>query len=200
EGTGATGAWVWLRLGDQLVLAAAWPSAPGDQRRVALALASDGLPPLPLADHAVAVRHADEVIGALAVSEAPGAPLSLVELRLLEDIAFQAGLVVRNVRLTAQLAASLEELSVRAAELQASRQRIVAAQDLERRRVERDIHDGAQQHLVALMVQLGVARTLLDRDSSRVTSVLHGARELADGALRTLDDLATGIHPQMLAA
>ena len=69
----------------------------------------------------------------------------------MEDLAAQAGLVLRNVRLIG--------------ELRASRQRLVAAQDEERRKLERNIHDGAQQQLVALSVQLKLARTMLDRDT-----------------------------------
>src|SRR5207248_485968 len=156
EGTGAAGARVWLRLGDRLV-PAGWPAVAGPGP---VPITGDVLPSLPYAAYAAAVRHGGELIGAISVTESPGAPLSPADVRLLEDIASQASLVVHNVRLTAQLAASVEELRDSTSQLQASRQRIVAAQDLERRRVERDIHDGAQQHLVALMVQLGVARTL----------------------------------------
>ena len=73
-----------------------------------------------------------------------------IEEHLLEDLGRQAGLVLKNVGLTADLQARLEDL-------RASRQRLVAAQDQERRRLERDLHDGAQQHLVAIKVKLGLA-------------------------------------------
>jgi signal transduction histidine kinase len=114
------------------------------------------------------------------------------------DIAAQAGLVLRNVRLNAALAASLEEISARTEELRASRQRIVAVQDAERRQVERDIHDGAQQHLVALMVHLGLVRRLIERDPTKAAAMVPNLRAVTTGALATLHDLALGIHPPLL--
>ena len=81
--------------------------------------------------------------------------------KLVRDLAAQAGLVLRNVRL-------IEDL-------RASRQRLVAAQDEERRRIERNIHDGAQQQLVALAVQLKLARTMVDRDPAKAGPMLDGA-------------------------
>ena len=73
----------------------------------------------------------------------------------MDDLGHQAGLVLRNIRLTAELRARLEEL-------RASRQRIVAAGDEERRRLERNLHDGAQQELVAIKVQLSLAEDMTD--------------------------------------
>ena len=92
-----------------------------------------------------------------------GDRLTPVERRLLGDLAAQAGLALRNVRLTAELEQRVAESAAQAAALRASRARIVAAQDAERRRLERDLHDGAQQHLVALTVKLGLVRVLAGR-------------------------------------
>jgi signal transduction histidine kinase len=105
---------------------------------------------------------------------------------------------LRNVALTAELAGSLEAISARAAEIRASRRRIVDAQDAERRRVERDIHDGAQQYLVALMVKLRVARTLARRDPPRARAMVPDLKQIVEEALATLGDLAQGIHPPVL--
>jgi signal transduction histidine kinase len=196
EGTGAESSRVWLRLGDELSPAAAWPVT--SMTLAPVAIREEVLPPVPDAQLVFPVRHRDELIGAISVRQSPSEPLSPVDLRLLDDIAAQAGLVLRNVRLTADLAGRLEEISLQAAEIRASRERIVAAQDAERRRVERDIHDGAQQYLVALMVQLRVARTLVNRDVDRARKVAGDLRVIIAEALGTLNDLAQGIHPPVL--
>src|SRR2546428_1084827 len=98
----------------------------------------------------------------------------------------QAGLVLKNVGLTAALQARLEEL-------RASRQRLVAAQDEERRRLERNLHDGAQQQLVALGVQLGLAQKMASVDAPQVAGLLDRLRAQVTDALDDLRDLARGI-------
>src|SRR5256885_11594706 len=154
EGPGAAPATVWLHSHGERTVAATWPAeaqpVPPDQ-----------------ADRVVSVRHQGEELGELAVKKRPGEPVTPVEEKLLTDLAARAGQVLRNVRLTADLQARLEQISQQAAELRESRQRIVAAQDAERRRLERNIHDGAQQHLVALAVKLRLAATLATRDAER---------------------------------
>jgi signal transduction histidine kinase len=99
--------------------------------------------------------------------------------------------MLRNVRLT-------EELLERLAELQASRQRLVAAQDQERRKLERNIHDGAQQQLVALAVKIRLARQLTPKDPSRAAEMLAQAEGEIGQALEDLRDLARGIYPPLL--
>ncbi len=198
-GSGAATARVWLRVGDELVAAAAWPEASAVPLPPAV-LSTNELPWLPDAHHAIAVRHNGELIGAITVTQLPGSPLSPADLRLLDDFASQAGLVLRNVRLTAELATSLEAISAQAAEIHTSRRRIVDAQDAERRRVERDIHDGAQQYLVALMVQLRVARRLASKDPPRAQAMIVDLQRITSEALDTLGDLAQGIHPPILTA
>ena len=101
------------------------------------------------------------------------------------DLATQAGLVLRNVRL-------IEDL-------RASRQRLVAAQDEERRKLERDIHDGVQQQLVALSVKLRLAEQMTAKDTVRAKAVLGGLQTDATDALEDLRDLARGIYPPLLA-
>jgi signal transduction histidine kinase len=184
EGTGAIRADVWLRIGSELRRATVWPSSTGDGAS-SLHLEGEGLPAIPGADRAHEVRHRGELLGALAVAKPPSEPLTPAEDRLVEDIASQAGLVLRNVRLIA--------------ELRESRQRIVAAQDQERRRIERNIHDGAQQQLVALAVKLRLARQLLSTDGARAESLMAALEGEASAALEDLRDLARGIYPPLLA-
>jgi signal transduction histidine kinase len=190
EGTGAAQASVWLRVGSEVRAEAAWPTdaAPGSS----LALSDGELPAFPGATRAYPVHHRGELLGALALAKAPGDRLTPGEDKLASDLASQAGLVLRNVRLT-------EELLERLNELQASRQRIVAAQDQERRRLERNIHDGAQQQLVALAVKLGLARRLTGTDPGRAEALLTQVEVETTEALETLRDLARGIYPPLLA-
>ncbi len=198
-GTGAVRVEVWLRVDGQLLLGASWPTAPAT-RRARLKLPVVGLPAFPDTARAIAVRDRDELLGAITVAKRPGEQPSGTEERLLADVASQAGLVLRNVRLTAELSARLDELQATTAELRASRRRIVEAQDSERRRLERDIHDGAQQHLVALAVKLRMARTFAEKDPKRTRTMMGEVRTLTDAALENLRDLTSGIYPQVLAA
>jgi signal transduction histidine kinase len=190
EGTGAQRADVWLRTGRTLRAAASWPLAIAEPRTVALSNGS--VSALPDADRVVEVRQQDELLGALSVRKRVGESLTPIEEKLLDDLAHQAGLVLKNVGLSADLAARLEDL-------RASRQRLVAAQDDERRRIERNLHDGAQQHLVALKVKLGLAEMQAAKDPEMARSTLAELKRDADEALETLRDLARGIYPPLLA-
>jgi signal transduction histidine kinase len=140
----------------------------------------------------VPVRHRGEVLGAITVDKRQGEPLTPIESKLVEDLARQAGLVLRTAGLTESLKQRLEELH-------ASRQRLVAAQDQERRRLERNLHDGAQQHLVALKVKLGLLRTLARKDPEKAVKLADELSGDADDAVEALRDLARGIYPPLLA-
>jgi signal transduction histidine kinase len=111
---------------------------------------------------------------------------------LLDAVGAAAGLALENERLQAELRAQLEEL-------RASRKRIVQAGDDERRRLERNLHDGAQQRLVALSVGLGLAQSKLDRDPEAASALLASAREELAAGLAELRELARGLHPAVLA-
>jgi signal transduction histidine kinase len=199
EGTGAASALVWLRVGEELRPAAAWPH--GEETPAAPVPLSDGeMPPLPGTGGTYPVRHRGELLGALTVAKPPGDALKPAEDKLLSDLAAQAGLVLRNVRLTEELRARLEEVGRRAGELRASRRRIVAVQDTERRRLERDIHDGAQQHLVALTVNLNLAKSLARKDPGRAEEILVQLEAATRATLGNLRALARGIYPPLLAA
>jgi signal transduction histidine kinase len=177
QGTGATRVDVWLRVGRELRPVAAWPADAGSHAAIPL-LADDALPAFDGVTRAVAVRHGDELLGALALEKPRNESLSPTEDKLLQDLASQAGLVLRNVRLTAELQANIDEL-------RASRRRLVGAQDEERRKIERNLHDGAQQQLVALTVQLGLLERLAE-DPERVRQM---ASQLQGGLRDALDDL-----------
>ncbi len=190
EGTGAQRADVWLRSGSGWRDAAVWPA---DAAVAAPITAENGsLPPLTGASRLVEVRHRGDLLGALSVTKRTGESLTPVEENLLTHLAGQAGLVLKNVGLSSDLQARLVEL-------RASRQRLVTAQDEERRKLERNLHDGAQQHLVALKVKLGLAEMLMARDLEKAKLTLGQLKGDADEALETLRDLARGIYPPLLA-
>jgi signal transduction histidine kinase len=182
EATAASRAEVWVRVGGDLKPAAAWPH----DLPTANAGFTDGeVPAIPGADRVFPVRHQGQLLGALAASAPANEPLTTTDERLLGDLASAAGLVLRNVGL-------IEEL-------RASRQRLVSAQDHERRKIERNLHDGAQQHLVALSINIGLARSLLDGDPAQAKEILEQLRGDASEALENLRDLARGIYPPLLA-
>jgi len=193
DGTGAERARVWLRVGNSLTAAAAWPDGAGASHESELLVPGGQLlPDLPDCDRAAPVRHQGELLGALSVKKRTGEALTPVEEKLLDDLARQAGLVLKNVGLTTDLQARLEEL-------RGSRQRLVAAQDQERRRLERNLHDGAQQHLVAIKVRLGLAEMLAVKDPAKLKQTLAQLVADTDEALNTLRELARGIYPPLLA-
>jgi signal transduction histidine kinase len=200
EGTGSARAEVWLAAAGELRPAAAWPAgAVEDTARAAVPLAGDTPGPIPDSDRTVAVRHGGELLGALSITKPAGEPLRPAEAGLLDDLASQAGLLVRNARLAADLRARLDQLSRQAEELRESRSRVVEAEDAERRRLERDIHDGAQQNLVALAVKLRLARTLAGKDPERAISLIEDLRRDTVSASETLAALARGIYPPLLS-
>jgi signal transduction histidine kinase len=179
---GATVARVWLHVGRELRPAAA---APGDALPAGVLAAPDGsLPPIP-GEAAFEVRHQGDLLGALSVVMPANDPMNPSKERLIRDLASQAGLVLRNVLL-------IEDL-------RESRRRIVSAQDERARALERNIHDGAQQQLVALAVQLRLAKTMVERDPAKAAEMFGGLETAASDALEDLRDLARGIYPPLLA-
>jgi signal transduction histidine kinase len=189
EGTGAIRTEVWLRVGSELRPAASWPE--GGTSASPVAITGEALPTMPSASRVAAatsvaqVRHQGVLLGALTVIKPPMEPLTPAEEKLLADLASQAGLVLRNVALLS--------------DLRASRQRLVATQDEERRRLERNLHDGAQQQLVALAVKQRLVGELIGRDADKATAMIAELQADTADALDTLRDLARGIYPQVLA-
>ena len=191
EGTGADSSQVWLRVGDRLRVEAASPFE---------AMSSfpdvDAERDLPASDLelSVPVHHGGELLGALGITKPRSHPITEADEELLLDVAAGAGLLLRNLRLNA-------ELTTRADQLQASRRRLIVAQDSARHRLERDLHDGAQQQVVALKVRLGIARTVAEREGAhdvavRVADLAEGTQEAVD-AMRIV---ARGIYPPLLEA
>jgi len=185
QATGATIATVWLRVGDGLRPAASWPADAGSSRpAVPFDDASDDVTDALGAD-AVAVRHQGELLGALSVEMPARDPMGAGRQRIVRDLAAQAGLVLRNVRL-------IEEL-------RESRRRIVAVQDDRAKKLERNIHDGAQQQLVALTVKARLAGSFAAKDPARTEAMLAEIQQELTAALEDLRDLARGIYPPLLA-
>ena len=182
QGTGAQRAEVWLAIGADLHRAAEWPQVTAEPAAVP---AAAGQPSVPGMDRVVRVLHQGHLLGALAVRMPPGSPVNAAQDRLIRDLAGQAGLVLRNARLIS--------------ELRASRQRLVAAQDSERRRIERNLHDGAQQQLVALALKLRLTDSLIDDDPGQAHAALRELQAHAGEASRDLRELAHGIYPPLLA-
>lgn len=135
----------------------------------------------------ITVKDQGEELGALLIWRTD--PLDQTEERLLSDLAAHAGLLLRKRGLTAELRRRLEEL-------RASRQRLVTSQDEERRRIERDLHDGAQQQLIAIGARLGLAEgRAADDEHARLFAELKA--EVAS-ALDDLRSLGRGLSPPLL--
>jgi signal transduction histidine kinase len=188
EATGADRADVWLRSGPQLRAGASWPPGASPPAPVAL---TDG-DPAAGADRLTLVRHQGEVLGALSVAKRPGEPLTPAENKLISDLAAQVGQVLRNAGLT-------DQLTDRLADLRASRRRIVTAQDDQRRRIERELRDGAERQLLAITSGLARAQSLAGHDEERERALVAQLRAGTREALEALRELARGIYPPLLA-
>jgi signal transduction histidine kinase len=189
--TGAERVEVWVLVGAGLSARSVWPANAEPGAAPAMVTRSAGLATLGPVARAIGVYHQHELLGAITLGKAKNEPVSAAEDRLLTDLASQAGLVLRNVRLTAELEATIDDL-------RASRRRLVQAQDDERQRIERNLHDGAQQQLVALSVQLGLLDGVAD-DPGEVRALTGRLRSGVRAALDDLRALARGIYPPVLA-
>ena len=190
EGTSAARADVWIRVGDQLRSEATWPREEQPFPPMPVAASEDGsASPMSMLEP---IHHDGELLGALSIKKKAGEAITPTEERLVRDLAAQAGLVMRNVALTQQLMENIDQL-------RASRQRLVTAQDEERRKLERNLHDGAQQQIVALAVKLRLLEQLIERDAAKARSMATDLQGDIDSALKELRDLARGIYPPLLA-
>jgi len=172
-------------LGDPSLQVVYWVSSQDrfvDAAGESIALPEDGT------GQAVTMLERDGVQEAAIIHDA----ILLEEPGLIASVASAMRLAVENDRLTGQVEAQLQEV-------RASRARIVEAGDLERRRIERDLHDGAQQRLISLSLELRVARSKLgEAGDPEVRRSLDRAADEAQAALVELRDLALGIHPLIL--
>jgi signal transduction histidine kinase len=147
----------------------------------------------------VPLAHAGELVGVVVCRRAADAePLSEAEEDMLADVTRQVGVAIHNSQLDSALQVSLEQLRQANADLRSSRARIVAASDAARRKIERDLHDGAQQHLVAMAVKVGLARQLMSADAETVEKLLIELRDDTQATLSELRELAHGIYPPLL--
>jgi signal transduction histidine kinase len=146
------------------------------------------------------IVQADRLLGLIAIARArAGGRLAAEADMTLEELAREVGHAIHKASLDAALQESLRRLRQQTDDLSASRIRIVLAADEERRRIERNLHDGAQQYLVALGVKVRLLQRVLDRDPRAAKDI---SEELADDVERSIDalrNLARGIYPMLLS-
>jgi|GEM_PF-167392 len=157
----------------------------------AVALAGAGASENAVAALSAPLVHANQVVGRIECGPKLKGDYVHADQGLLNTLGRQAALSIRNSQLTAELSDRLEELA-------ASRMRLVQADDVARRRLERDLHDGVQQQLVGLLARLGLARNQLRRDPELAGSTLRDVSLDAQRALENVQELARGIHPAVL--
>ncbi|MDQ1515883.1 MAG: hypothetical protein QOE80_1713, partial [Actinomycetota bacterium] len=150
---------------------------------------------------AAPIAHAGELLGLIVVERrSESEAFSEDDDRVLVELARQVGLALHNVQLDSALQESVDELRRTNEELKASRTRIVAAGDAERRRLERNLHDGAQQHLVALAVKIRLAHDAVEDDPADALTMLDELKGDIREAVAELRALAHGIFPPLLMA
>lgn len=190
-GTSAKRATVWMKEDGGLRPVANWPADEAVPAPVRQTGADFRIPDV---DHLAMVEHDGQILGAVTVTMPGHESLTSSQARLVDDVASQAGLVLRNARLTADLVDTIEQLRT-------SRQRLVAVQDEERRRLERDLHDGAQQQIVAIKTKVALAKRFSEQgDEARASELLDQVMEDTSEAVESLRDLAHGIYPPLLEA
>jgi signal transduction histidine kinase len=147
----------------------------------------------------VPLTHAGSVLGRIECGERRDGPLLDEDRRLLADLAGQAATAARNLHLTAELSDRLDVIRRQARELTASRARVAQTQDAERQRIQRDLHDGIQQDVVALTATLALARERLRRGDQRADEPLAELQRDLGDLLVHLREFAHAIHPPVLA-
>jgi signal transduction histidine kinase len=163
------------------------------------AIAVEGEPTGPAAA-TIPIVHGGVELGAIECgprADDDGA-LAPADFELVEGVARQGALAIRNAHLAAELQARLEEIREQASQLDQSRMRLVQAQVAERRRIERDIHDGAQQGIVSLIARARLARAQLESNPA-AESTLVALQADAERVLADLRELVGGIHPAVLS-
>jgi signal transduction histidine kinase len=144
--------------------------------------------------------HSGVLLGyVVATRVADDPPFAAADDAVLATVGDRLGVALHNRRLDDALQATLDDLRRTNDELRASRARLVAASDAERRRIERDIHDGAQQHLVALAVNVRLARDLIADDPAGAAAALDAIGVGLRDAIQELRELAQGVYPPLLA-
>jgi signal transduction histidine kinase len=190
EGTGADQAIVWIGGGETVYPVGTWPAdgsaSVGPIERVDL-VDDETRTSRP-------VRHEADLLGAVSVSKPRNDPVTPADRELVEDVAAGAGLVLRNITLNRQL-------EQRAREVRQSRRRLIAAQDAEAHRLERDLHDGAQQQVVALKVKLGLAKAIAQKEGADdIATLVDRLAVSTQDAVDAMRAVAHGIYPPLLEA
>ncbi len=189
DGTGAASATLWTRTDDGFRVAASWPDDAAVRHLETAEVFVD-----PEANHSLPVFHDGELLGGLSLVKPGGETVTPVEQALLLDLASGLGLALRNASLTAALRSQVTEL-------EASRERVLAASDEARRTLEHDLDSGPQQQLVALKVMLGPIRLLAERAGAEKTAgLVRALEEDTGGAIEAVRDFAGGIYPPLLEA
>jgi signal transduction histidine kinase len=185
EGTTASAASIWMVRKKKLHRIAVFPEKAANAH-----IADDE--PIPDADQNAEVTHDGERLGLIALELPAGQPFPPADRTLLDQVAGGLGLALRNLQLT-------EDLRARVDELRESRRRVVAVQDQTRQMLERDLHDGAQQRLVALKIKVGLGAAMaLKQGLTDVGGILETVRSEADLTIDSLRNLARGIYPPLL--
>jgi signal transduction histidine kinase len=170
---------------------------PGDMGADSIAVEGE---PSGLAAATIPIVHGGVELGAIECGPraADDGALTPADLELVEGVARQGALAIRNARLAAELQARLEQIREQARLLDESRTRLVQAQGAERRRIERDIHDGAQQGIVSLIARARLARAQLESNPAAETTLVALQAD-AERVLGDLRELVGGIHPAVLS-
>lgn len=179
---------LWVGSVGHSVLAASWPAGQ---------VVTDVLRPSDGSD-VQRLRHGDATVGLLRLVPADPTPLSTVEQRLLDAWADQAGQVLALLARRQDLRDREISLAAQATELRLSRARLLTAERAERRRIERDLHDGAQQQLIALGLAVQLARRVSDRSPERARLSVRRAAELARHAGEELGRISESLYPALL--
>lgn len=198
EGTGAARAVVWLAVEEKLVSAACYPAVEGAQPHCVGNLAA--LLAQPDVDHVVPVFDSSVLRAALAI-EKPGLAVTPADKRLMHDLADGAGLLLRGIQLNAELRQRVRRADELAIELQASRQRLIRARDVERRRLITELTQVTTDRLAVLRAELAQARDHLSGGTPRAEQAQHALERARTGLDELLDRfrvIARGMHPAVL--
>ena len=189
DGTGAVTAALWVRSADGFRTASTWPP---DTTERSLADGAEFVDPE--ADRSWPVLHDGELLGGISLTKEEGERVTAAESALLDDLAAGLGLALRNTRLTAELRRQI-------AELEASRERVLAAADAARRDLENTLDSGPQQQLVALKVKLGPTRKRAEQlGATKTAALLTQLEHQAGEAIAAVREFASGIYPPLLEA
>ncbi len=189
DGTAAAEATIWVHIDEGFHATATWPETAAPEAITGTDTFAD-----PNADYSLPVFHDGELLGGLSLNKARGEELPSAEEQLIASLAGGMGLALRNSRLTAKLREHV-------AELEASRERILAAADEARRALERDLDSGPQQQLVALKVMLGPTRKLAAQaGAAKTAEILAQLESDAGEAIRAVRAFSGGVYPPLLEA